>query len=145
MLFQMVEQNNNFIRDKQANMHDCLICLETIVSEKGDFINLNAQQTYVKKCECGGQFHNRCLHAWCTLSSSCPICRKRMTEVNRIPIINKRYRNENKDLYKISLFSYCCMRCVLFVTKCIIYLVYAYYFTLDIIFRCKNNSIGYIK
>lgn len=82
MLFQIIDHYNDDKDEEPVELHDCLICLEPHAHENKYPINLNVQLEYVKKCCCGGWFHNDCLVKWHSLTQSCPICRTHMRDTS---------------------------------------------------------------
>jgi len=52
----------------------CLICWQD-----KSLINLYNYPNIVKSCKCQGNFHKKCLATWFSKSSSCPLCRKKVS------------------------------------------------------------------
>lgn len=73
ILFQVYEpyEDNRTYHD---NAQPCFICYETL-SDECPVLSLRHQPYYDKTCKCDGWIHQRCLEAWCKISSKCPICR----------------------------------------------------------------------
>lgn len=75
MYFTVTDHYADFPDDELPELNECLICLEIYSPDNVKPIDLKTQQVYLKKCECGGWIHLRCLCEWHEISNSCPICR----------------------------------------------------------------------
>ena len=51
----------------------CYICLENLV--------LDLNNKYLK-CGCLNRYHTDCLYAWCVVQNKCPICRKKINDLD---------------------------------------------------------------
>jgi hypothetical protein len=80
MYFTLVDHYADFTEDDPPEQNECLICLEINTPDNLKPINLKTQQIYLKKCDCGGWIHLRCLCEWQEISKSCPICRLYMNK-----------------------------------------------------------------
>jgi len=91
MLFRLCEHyddeyqviNNNILSDDK----DCFICFEIIMINDLRNNKLNKQTMFIKNCICDGNVHNKCLKKWFDIHRSCPICRTRVIEKNRVSFI----------------------------------------------------------
>jgi len=80
MYFRLIDHYPNFSEDDPPELNECLICLEINTPDNLKPIDLKRQQIYLKKCDCGGWVHLKCLCEWHDISNSCPICRLHMTK-----------------------------------------------------------------
>ena len=67
---------------------DCPICLNEL-----------SQNTCAKLSKCNHIFHNHCLSSWIIQSKSCPYCRTKIDNDNRLEIIEDTKGGGNKDIY----------------------------------------------
>jgi hypothetical protein len=69
---------------KLYDIEDCFICYQVIIDDDEiKPIKLNNQIFYLKKCNCNGNIHMKCLDIWFTMHNTCPVCRS---------IIQKNYK-----------------------------------------------------
>jgi hypothetical protein len=84
MYFRLIDHYPDFPESDLPEINECLICLEINTYDNFKPINFKTQQIYLKKCDCGGSIHQRCLYEWYDVSKSCPICRLYMTKSKSI-------------------------------------------------------------
>lgn len=131
MYFTLIDHYRDFTEDDPPELNECLICLEIYAPDNVKPIDLKTQQIYLKKCECGGWIHLRCLCEWHDISNSCPICRLHMTK----------YRS------MISIFS---LNFVSFCGKCIfnfirIYFIVCFVFAISCSYHIFQQSYFILK
>jgi hypothetical protein len=80
MLFRVVDHYEDYSEYDPPEPNECLICLEINTHDNLAPIDLKTQQIYLKRCDCGGWVHLRCLCEWHEISNSCPICRLYMNK-----------------------------------------------------------------
>lgn len=80
MLFRVIDHYDDLPKHDSPEPNECLICLEINTHDNLMPIDLKTQQIYLKKCDCGGWIHLRCLCEWQEISNSCPICRLYMNK-----------------------------------------------------------------
>jgi len=68
--------------DLTSGQEECFICLETTLDNETKLIKLNGKNDYLKKCECDGTIHEKCLDKWVNIHNSCPICRSIIMKEN---------------------------------------------------------------
>ena len=62
---------------EKPSVRECFVCLYEEINELF-IIRLKKQDLYIKKCDCDGLIHAKCLYKWFNINNSCPICRTRM-------------------------------------------------------------------
>lgn len=72
--------SGTFINDDLSD-DICFICFEGETTNKDKPIYLKNQVFYVKTCICNGVVHSDCLKIWTDLNKNCPICRKKIDEL----------------------------------------------------------------
>jgi hypothetical protein len=129
MYFTVTEHYVDFPEDDPPELNECLICLEIYAPDNVKPIDLKTQQIYLKKCECGGWIHIRCLCEWHDVSNSCPICRLHMTKYgSMISIFSLNFVNyASKCIF--GFIRICCIFWFLSALSCS-YHIYKSYFIL---------------
>lgn len=72
---------------EETDPQECFICYEISCENETNPIKLNSKIFYMKKCECDGFVHNKCLTLWCDYQKKCPICRNYMTKRKMINVV----------------------------------------------------------
>jgi hypothetical protein len=87
MLYRLCEHYNidSQIYKSQFD-NDCFICFEYKNDDGILPINLKDQELYLNQCICNGSVHNQCLKIWIYKNKSCPICRIKIIEANKMTI-----------------------------------------------------------
>ena len=91
------KKNNEIIKNniiKEQN--ECFICFEIKYENELEPIQLKTQEYYIKKCNCNGYIHKKCLDKWCNTNNKCPICRKIIYKTPQIILTNT---NQSGYLY----------------------------------------------
>jgi hypothetical protein len=68
-------KNNSNIFENKKNEDICFICYEIKSENENKPLKLNSQEYYIKRCNCDGWIHKKCLDKWYDKSKQCPICR----------------------------------------------------------------------
>ena len=83
----------------------CLICW--MYSEVNNPIQLLSDFTFVSsKCKCNPKIHSKCLEQWIYKTSSCPICRTKLTLSSNKLTNNYHYLHCFK--YALNFLQICC-------------------------------------
>ena len=97
------QQDDKVFNDEQTNKL-CLICW--LPSNKNETIqNMKTISHIVVICDCNPIFHKKCLDIWINKTSSCPICRKKITITSEI-IITETTINKHIDILTYAIFIY---------------------------------------
>ena len=97
------QQDDKVFNDEQTNKL-CLICW--LPSNKNETIqNMKTISHIVVICDCNPIFHKKCLDIWINKTSSCPICRKKITITSEI-IITETTINKHIDILTYTIFIY---------------------------------------
>ena len=97
------QQDDKVFNDEQTNKL-CLICW--LPSNKNETIqNMKTISHIVVICDCNPIFHKNCLDIWINKTSSCPICRKKITITSEI-IITETTINKHIDILTYAIFIY---------------------------------------
>ena len=97
------QQDDKVFNDEQTNKL-CLICW--FPSNKNETIqNMKTISHIVVICDCNPIFHKKCLDIWINKTSSCPICRKKITITSEI-IITETTINKHIDILTYAIFIY---------------------------------------
>jgi hypothetical protein len=97
------QQDDKVFNDEQTNKL-CLICW--LPSNKNETIqNMKNISHIVVICDCNPIFHKKCLDIWINKTSSCPICRKKITITSEI-IITETTINKHIDILTYAIFIY---------------------------------------
>ena len=97
------QQDDKVFNDEQTNKL-CLICW--LPSNKNETIqNMKTISHIVVICDCNPIFHKKCLDIWINKTSSCPICRKKITITSEI-IITETTINKHIDMLTYAIFIY---------------------------------------
>ena len=97
------QQDDKVFNDEQTNKL-CLICW--LPSNKNETIqNMKTISHIVVICDCNPIFHKNCLNIWINKTSSCPICRKKITITSEI-IITETTINKHIDILSYALLIY---------------------------------------
>ena len=92
------QQDDKVFNDEQTNKL-CLICW--LPSNKNETIqNMKTISHIVVICDCKPIFHKNCLDIWINKTSSCPICRKKITIITETTI------NKHIDILTYAIFIY---------------------------------------
>ena len=92
------QQDDKVFNDEQTNKL-CLICW--LPSNKNETIqNMKTISHIVVICDCNPIFHKKCLDIWINKTSSCPICRKKITIITETTI------NKHIDILTYAIFIY---------------------------------------
>jgi len=105
MLFQVVDIYNdepfelnklNKLKqcDKNIQQIECFICFETTCENELSPMKLNSKNFYIKKCNCDGFIHKKCLDIWYNANQKCPVCRQFMidkTTIAKTLFVKKEY------------------------------------------------------
>ena len=67
--------------------------------------NMKTISHIVVICDCNPIFHKKCLDIWINKTSSCPICRKKITITSEI-IITETTINKHIDMLTYAIFIY---------------------------------------
>ena len=135
MLFRVTDHYDDLPKHDPPEPNECLICLEINTHDNLMPIDLKTQQIYLKKCDCGGWIHLRCLCEWQEISKSCPICRIYMTKYESIiSIFSLNFVNYYSKCL-LAIIRLCFIIWFLFALSCS-YHIYKSYFTL------KNRSVS---
>ena len=114
MLFRVCEHydDNQVNYEKSIIYHkECFICFDIITINEVKCNTLNNQSLCIKNCTCDGAVHKKCLKIWVDLHKSCPICRKKVSEINTVSIILYNYIPFGNYIYvKIRKISYSIIR-----------------------------------
>jgi len=87
------------------NTEECFICYQFTIENKTEPLKLNQQLFYVKKCNCDGSIHEKCLKKWFDMYKTCPICRNTMTKNNYIIIQNEYQEYDEQNAYDNNDFN----------------------------------------
>jgi hypothetical protein len=98
--FDNMKEDNPFLNRGIDPNDTCLICLET-ESEKYALSKLSI--ILIKKCNCDGIFHDKCVKKWNNSKHACPICRIDINE--KFTIEPNEYIHFLTKLYTISEVS----------------------------------------
>jgi len=106
---------------------DCFICYE-LLNENEQLIKLNNNAYYLKKCNCEGFIHKKCLDKWFNSKNSCPVCRF---------LIDKKIVLTNATICKKSDGAFFYNNLMVIKKNWIVFLFI--FFTID--FVCKNIAL----
>jgi len=100
MLYRLCEHYDTNLQIYRSQFdNDCFICFE-YKNEDGILpINLKDQQLYFNQCICNGSVHNTCLKIWVYKNKSCPICRIKIIEANKMTLFIYTYMPAVINLY----------------------------------------------
>jgi len=126
MYFRVIDHYPDLPEDEPPELNECLICLEITTHDNLiPPIDLKTQNTFFKKCRCGGWVHLCCLYEWHEISNSCPICRLSMEKsISKIYIFNNYYGK-----FILGFIRFCFIFWFLFALSCS-YHIYKSYFIL---------------
>lgn len=93
------------INDNNDINKDCFICFELIDSYGETPIKLIKNTNYLTICFCNGCVHNECLHTWIKKTNRCPICREKLTLIDKNNNFYKILRKLNPHLLKFFLIN----------------------------------------
>jgi hypothetical protein len=135
MYFTVIDHYADFPEHEPPELNECLICLEIYAPDNVKPIDLKTQQVYLKKCECGGWIHLRCLCEWHEISNSCPICRLYMKKSESIISIFSFKVTNFCGTCILLVFRVCFVFWIMFSLACS-YHIYKSYF----IFKNRNQN-----
>ena len=141
MYFTLVDHYEDFPENDPPELNECLICLEINTYDNLKPIDLKIQKMYLKKCDCGGSIHIRCLCEWYETSNSCPICRLYMKKSESIITIFSFNVANFCGTCVLLVFRLCFIFWLLFAMSCS-YHIYKSYFILKS--RNHNDMCEYI-
>jgi 23S rRNA A1618 N6-methylase RlmF len=118
------EQHYNVIEEDETNKQ-CLICW--LPSNENDVIKkIKDFSDIYSVCNCNPPFHYKCLEDWINRTSSCPICRIKITINNKI--------SPNNYIKAITYFVFCfnlsvsMLRVATFISMINLFLLFTYNF-----------------
>jgi hypothetical protein len=113
----------------------CFICFE-VLCENVKPIKLNSKIYYLKKCNCEGLIHKKCIDEWYNISNSCPLCRN--TLVKNTSFISKKL--DTSSYFIIFYFFYFFYLKNLIKIKKLFFIIFFIYFTSEFYFICLNRN-----
>jgi hypothetical protein len=135
MLFRTCDHyyNDELVINSETSV--CFICYELLYEDMKP-IKLNSKTYYIKKCNCEGFVHKKCIDKWYNINNSCPICRstiiKNTNFITKILAIN--------HYFVIFYFFY--LRNFIKIKRYFFILFYIY-FTSEIYFTLLNSNFIY--
>jgi len=125
------------------NENFCFICYEFKINKERKPKELIKQKLYIKKCECNGLIHNKCLETWFKMSGKCPICREFMLSRNKLVavIINQPINAVANQGIRMRIYCYIQRKWIKFASYInillLLYLTFSFY---DAVYTKKTNT-----
>jgi hypothetical protein len=137
MYFRLIDHLPDNSEDGPLELNICLICLENVTYDNLRPIDFKTQNTFLKRCQCGGWIHLCCLYKWYHINKSCPICRLYMKKSESIiSVVCFKFNNlfrDNRFLFFL-IRIYCVFLFILIISYS--YDIYQSYFISK---RCNDN------